>query len=38
VDDQGEEFVFRKPFSENYAVYDIMWENMVEPVRPQMTI
>jgi hypothetical protein len=25
-------------FSENRAVYEIMWENMVEPDRPQMTI
>ena len=25
-------------FSENRAVYEIMWKNMVEPGRPQMTI
>ena len=25
-------------FSENRAVYEIMWENIVEPDRPQMTI
>jgi hypothetical protein len=25
-------------FSENRAVYEIMWKNMVEPDRPQMTI
>jgi hypothetical protein len=25
-------------FSENHAFYEIMWENMVEPDRPQMTI
>jgi hypothetical protein len=25
-------------FSENCAVFEIMWENMVKPGRPQMTI
>jgi hypothetical protein len=25
-------------FSENRVVYEIMWKNMVEPDRPQMTI
>jgi len=25
-------------FSENRAIYEIMWENMVEPDMPQMTI
>jgi hypothetical protein len=25
-------------FSENRAVYDIMWKNMIEPDRPQMTV
>ena len=29
-------FVFS--FSENRAVYEIMWTNMVKPDRPQMTI
>ena len=29
-------FVFNN-FSENLAVYDIMWENMVEPDRPEAT-
>jgi hypothetical protein len=24
-------------FSENHALYEIMWKNMVEPDRPQMT-
>jgi hypothetical protein len=24
-------------FSENRAVYEIMWKNMVQPDRPQMT-
>jgi hypothetical protein len=26
------------PFSENHSVYEIMWKNMVEPDRSQMTI
>jgi hypothetical protein len=25
-------------FSENRAVYEIMWKNVAEPDRPQMTI
>jgi hypothetical protein len=25
-------------FPENRAVYEVMWKNMVEPDRPQMTI
>jgi hypothetical protein len=25
-------------FSENHAVYEMMWKNMVVPDRPQMTI
>jgi len=25
-------------FSENRAVYDMMWKNMIEADRPQMTI
>ena len=25
-------------FSENRTIYEIMWENMVEPERPQMTV
>jgi hypothetical protein len=25
-------------FSKNHAVYEIMWENMVEPDRPLMTV
>jgi hypothetical protein len=25
------------PFSENCAVYEIIWKDMVEPDRPQMT-
>ena len=30
--------MFTNFFSENLAVYEIMSENMVEPVKPQMTI
>jgi hypothetical protein len=25
-------------FSENHAVYEIMWKNMVEPDRPEVSI
>jgi hypothetical protein len=25
-------------FSKNHAIYEIMWENMIQPDRPQMTI
>jgi hypothetical protein len=25
-------------FSENHVIYEIMWKNMMEPDRPQMTI
>jgi hypothetical protein len=25
-------------FSENHAVYEIMWKNTVEPDRPQMAV
>jgi hypothetical protein len=31
-------FKFNNFFSENRAVYEIMWENMVQPDRPQMAI
>jgi len=31
-------FVFNDFFSENHAVYEIMWKNIVERDRPQMTI
>jgi hypothetical protein len=30
--------MFNNFFSENLAVYEIMFKNMVEPERPQMTI
>jgi hypothetical protein len=29
-------FTFNNRFSENRAVYEIMWKNMVETERPQM--
>jgi hypothetical protein len=31
-------FLASKFLSENPAVYDIMWKNMVEPERSQMTV
>jgi hypothetical protein len=31
-------FYIQKLFSENRAVYKIMWKNMVQPDRPQPTI
>jgi hypothetical protein len=31
-------FMFNNSFSENRAFYEIMWKNMVEPDRPQITI
>ena len=38
-ENQNTYFMFGKFFfSENHAVYGIMWKNMVEPDRPQMTI
>jgi hypothetical protein len=30
--------MFQKIFLENCAIYKLMWENIVEPNRPQMTI
>jgi hypothetical protein len=30
-------FMFSNPPPENCAIYEIMWENMVEPDRPHMT-
>ena len=36
---QNTQFIFLFSFpSENLAIYQIMWENTVEPDRPQMTI
>jgi hypothetical protein len=31
-------FHIQQFFSENRAVYEILWQNMVDPDRPQMTI
>jgi hypothetical protein len=31
-------FMFNNFFSENRAVYEIMWKNTVEPERPQISI
>ena len=36
ISDKGCRIV--RTFSESLAVYDIMWKNMAEPERPQMTI
>jgi hypothetical protein len=30
--------LFSDSFFENRAVYEIMWENMVQPDRPEMTV
>ena len=35
---QNTHFVFSNFFFYNCAVYEIMWKNVVEPGRPQMTI
>jgi len=32
------DFIFSNIFTENRAVYEIMWKNIVERGRPQMTI
>jgi hypothetical protein len=37
-ENQGTHFTFSNSFSENLAIYEIMWKNMVEPDRPDMTI
>ena len=31
-------FISNNIFSENRVVYEVMWENMEQPYRPQMTI
>jgi hypothetical protein len=36
-ENQNKHFVFSNFFSENRAVYKIMWKNTVDPGRPQMT-
>jgi hypothetical protein len=35
---QNTYFMFNNFFPENPAVYELMWKNMVQPDRPQMTI
>jgi len=35
---QNTQFVFNNSFFFNRAIYEIMWENIVEQDRPQMTI
>ena len=37
-DNQNTHFMFNNFFSENHAVYEIMWKNIVETDRPQLTI
>jgi hypothetical protein len=36
-ENQNTQFIFHI-FLENCGVYEIMWKNIVEPDRPQMTI
>ena len=31
-------FIFCDFFSENHGIYEIMWKNVVEPDRPQVTV
>ena len=38
VEETKTHFLFSDFFFENRAFYEIMWENIVERVRPQMTI
>ena len=37
-ENQNTHFIFDNLFAENCAVYEIMWKNIVELCRPQMTI
>jgi hypothetical protein len=37
-ENQNTHFMLNQLFSENRAFYEIMWTNMVQPDRPQMTI
>ena len=37
-ENQNTHFVFSNFYSANRAVYEIMWKNMAEPDRAQMTI
>jgi len=34
--DQNTHFLFNNIFFENHAVYEVMWNNTVEPDRPQI--
>ena len=36
-ENQNTRFIFHNFFSENRAVYEIMWKNVVEPDRPKTT-
>jgi hypothetical protein len=38
TENQNTHFMFNSFFPENRAVCEIMWKNMIEPDRPQMTI
>ena len=35
---QNTHFVVQERLSENRAIYDIVWQNMVQPDKPQMTM
>jgi len=35
---QNTHFTMKSAFSENRDVYEIMWKNMAQPDRPQMTV
>jgi hypothetical protein len=37
TENQNKHFIFKSFLSKNHVVSDIMWENVVEPDRPQMT-
>jgi hypothetical protein len=37
-ENQNTHFGFSNVIFENHAVYEIMWKNIVEPGRPQVTI
>jgi hypothetical protein len=37
-ENQNTHLMFKNFFSENHAIYEIMWKNIVEPIRPQVTI
>jgi hypothetical protein len=37
-ENQHTHFRFNNNFSVNLAVYEIMWKNMIQPDRPQMTV